>query len=157
MVNLSPDEVDNGKPGERQNGQSAFGELNFSEYTQGGLGRHLGVFSTIFLMLVALYPVYESANWYWQCRPYYRDGHILYTFVHHQQCWECRGCVAPLGPRSPPGRIRSRSVVGTGMYDPAQWRREGLPGGSISPPKTAGYSDLCRPGRSSRIHRYVSI
>ncbi|KAL2840933.1 amino acid/polyamine transporter I [Aspergillus pseudodeflectus] len=27
------------------------GELNFDEYTQGGLGRHLGVFSTIFLIV----------------------------------------------------------------------------------------------------------
>lgn len=26
------------------------GELNFEEYTRGGLGRHLGVFSTICLM-----------------------------------------------------------------------------------------------------------
>lgn len=26
------------------------GELNFEESTRGGLGRHLGVFSTIFLM-----------------------------------------------------------------------------------------------------------
>jgi hypothetical protein len=31
------------------------GELNFDEYTQGGLGRHLGVFSTIFLMSVGLH------------------------------------------------------------------------------------------------------
>ena len=29
------------------------GELNFEEYTRGGLGRHLGVFSTTFLMLAS--------------------------------------------------------------------------------------------------------
>jgi hypothetical protein len=34
---------------------SGVGELNFDEYTQGGLGRHLGIFSTIFLMSVALH------------------------------------------------------------------------------------------------------
>lgn len=28
----------------------AVGGLDFDEYTRGGLGRHLGVFSTIFLM-----------------------------------------------------------------------------------------------------------
>lgn len=28
------------------------GELSFDEYTQGGLGRHLGIVSTAFLMLV---------------------------------------------------------------------------------------------------------
>lgn len=26
------------------------GELNFDEYTRGGMGRHLGTYSTIFLM-----------------------------------------------------------------------------------------------------------
>lgn len=65
-VNLSPpEEVDNGKTEERQNdGQSTFGELDFSEYTQGGLGRHLGVFSTIFLMFVCSFLlVNESTNW----------------------------------------------------------------------------------------------
>lgn len=30
------------------------GELGFEEYTQGGLGRHLGVFSTILLMFATL-------------------------------------------------------------------------------------------------------
>lgn len=30
------------------------GELAFDEYTQGGLGRHLGIFSTAFLMWVTL-------------------------------------------------------------------------------------------------------
>ncbi|BCS28762.1 uncharacterized protein APUU_70332A [Aspergillus puulaauensis] len=53
-VNLSPpDEVENGKSDERgrSDGQSTFGELDFNEYTQGGLGRHLGVFSTIFLIV----------------------------------------------------------------------------------------------------------
>lgn len=65
-VNLSPpEEVDNGKTEGRQNeGQSTFGELDFSEYTQGGLGRHLGVFSTIFLMFVCSFPfAFESTNW----------------------------------------------------------------------------------------------
>lgn len=66
-VNLSPpDEVENGKPDERgrSDGQSTFGELDFNEYTQGGLGRHLGVFSTIFLMFVsfAFSSLVESAN-----------------------------------------------------------------------------------------------
>lgn len=28
------------------------GELNYEEYTRGGMGRHLGTFSTIFLMYV---------------------------------------------------------------------------------------------------------
>ena len=91
-----------------------------------------------------------------QCRAYYRDGHILYAFFHHQQCWECRRSAAPMGTWSPPGRIRTRSVVGTGMYDSTEWRGEGLPGGRISSTKAAGYSDLCRPGRSARIHRCVS-
>lgn len=29
------------------------GELDFEQYTRGGLGRHLGVFSTTFLMYVS--------------------------------------------------------------------------------------------------------
>lgn len=31
------------------------GELAFDEYTQGGLGRHLGIVSTAFLMLVCVF------------------------------------------------------------------------------------------------------
>lgn len=48
-----PDELDERKlPDEVQDSQPAVGvgELNFDEYTRGGLGRHMGVFSTIFLM-----------------------------------------------------------------------------------------------------------
>lgn len=37
--------------------QENVGELEFDEYTQGGLGRHLGVLSTTFL-------VYVSASWF---------------------------------------------------------------------------------------------
>jgi hypothetical protein len=47
-VQVSPRaEVENDEVGEAR---ARFGELGFEEYTKGGLGRHLGVFSTILLM-----------------------------------------------------------------------------------------------------------
>lgn len=38
--------------GDRELRADDVGELAFEEYTQGGLGRHMGIFSTTFLMSV---------------------------------------------------------------------------------------------------------
>lgn len=48
----SLNEPDNPKSVNVGNGQltAKAGELNYEEYTRGGMGRHLGTFSTIFLM-----------------------------------------------------------------------------------------------------------
>lgn len=48
----SLNEPDNPKSVDVGNGEltAKAGELNYEEYTRGGMGRHLGTFSTIFLM-----------------------------------------------------------------------------------------------------------
>jgi hypothetical protein len=107
------------------------GELVPGEAEAGGLGRHLGLWSTTFLMYVLLFSY--SSSWaqdrltmtkYWT---HHWDWYLLNAFVYYRKRRQRRRCLHAMDPRGSIILRWSRDLAGAWLYDPALWRRESLP------------------------------
>ena len=96
------------------------GTLNLEEDAAGGLGRHLGLFSTTLLMLVHQ-PEWKGriaepdSSQSWSHR---RHRHLLDAVIDHQQCRQRRSGSVALGARPCSFFRRPLCMAGAGMYVP---------------------------------------
>lgn len=108
--------------------------FSFDEATRGGLGRHLGFWSTYFLMYDAMHSQWTTlpGNHRHTKPPFLqhwadnRHWHFFNSVIHHPECWECRRSVDAMGSRPCTFVCGPAGLAGIRHYVPTKWWREGV-------------------------------
>lgn len=135
--------------------QAPAGELTFEEDTQGGMGRHLGLWSTTSLMYVNLSPKAQSLSSFLTSqkpRSHNRYRNFLHSQFNNKLRWFRRSRSHTLGRRRPSRLLRPLRLARIRLHVPSLGRRKSLPRSRIQETKTPHHHDILYSSSSARFH-----